>query len=164
MIPRLPPLLSPSLARQRGRYALSGLLVGLGLVAVLTTAAQAQSMAEPQAPTPRASALQGPVVTYWHPHQVQLQYRQQTLTVPQWQLQPVWAQQSLPSLQPSYQRVTAITYRPRLILEPVETSVWRLHWQQQQGQRAIRVWQPQIKPQQIQIWYPHWQTVAPEVR
>lgn len=140
----------------------------LGGAPGITPGASAQTQAPTQSTVPAPQAIgqqpaqmQGPVVTIWHPHQVRLQYRQQTLSVPQWQLQPVWAQQSLPYLQPTFKKVTALTYRPRLVLEPVEMPAWQLQWQKQQRQQAMRVWQPQMRQQQVQLWYPQWQVVTP---
>lgn len=134
--------------------------VAAAFVAAVCLSSQT-SVAQSQALGGQPGELPAPVVTIWHPHQLQLQYQQQTIAAPQWQLQPVWMQQNIPYLQPKFQKVTALSYRPRLVMEPVEIEAWRLHWEQAQRQQPIRVWQPQLGQQQVQVWRPQWLPVTP---
>lgn len=95
--------------------------------------------------------------TIWVPRQVQLQYQPQTVTVPQWQLQPVEVKQPYSYMAPHYRQVTYVTYRPRLVLDPVEQKVWQVEWQRKDAERRVQVWQPQMGQQQLQTWQPQWQ-------
>lgn len=147
-------------ARPKPSFGRTVILAALLALGVAGAAGSALAQSPYIAPQTGAALWPGPSVTIWHPHQLQLYYQPQSITLPQWQLQPVWLQQHRPYLQPNFKKVTAVTYRPRLVLEPVELEAWQLQWQQAQYQQQIRAWKPQLGQQKIQVWRPQWRLVT----